>query len=55
MAQDHLSSTVADTEEGTNKPSPPCTNSWHSYDTWAWLGAVDLIQIFETLSRLAGI
>ena len=27
------------------------TNSWYSYDTWAWLGEVDLIQIFDTLSR----
>ena len=45
-----LSSIMADMEEGANKP--PVPNSWYSYDTWAWLGVVDLIQIFDTLSRL---
>ena len=35
--------------------NPPCAPTHDFQGTWACLGAVHLIQIFDTLSRLEGV
>ena len=55
MVQDHPIFNCGQCGRGHKQAPPPCTNSWYSYNTWAWLGVVDITQIFDTLSRLVGV
>ena len=54
MVQDHPMFNHGQYGRGWKQASL-CTNSCYSYGTWAWLGVQDLIQIFNTLSRLVGV